>query len=65
MSVTMRDCKSHARGSPMKRLGQPDEIVNVMLMLCARENSYMNAHAIAGDGGVSAYCNEQMNPERG
>jgi NAD(P)-dependent dehydrogenase (short-subunit alcohol dehydrogenase family) len=55
LGVTMRDCKFYARGSPMKRLGQPDEIVNVMLMLCARENNYMNAQAIAVDGRVSAY----------
>ncbi|MGV8892547.1 MAG: SDR family NAD(P)-dependent oxidoreductase [Burkholderiaceae bacterium] len=44
-----------AAGSPMKRLGQPQEIVSVMLMLCAPENSYMNGQAIAVDGGVSAY----------
>lgn len=44
-----------AAGSPMKRLGQPQEIVSAMLMLCAPENSYMNGQAIAVDGGVSAY----------
>lgn len=44
-----------AAGSPMKRLGQPQEIVSVMLMLCAPENSYMNGQAIAIDGGASAY----------
>ncbi|MQQ99234.1 SDR family NAD(P)-dependent oxidoreductase [Glaciimonas soli] len=43
-----------ATGSPMKRLGQPQEIVSVMLMLCAPENSYMTGQAIAVDGGVSA-----------
>lgn len=40
--------------APMKRLGQPEEIVSVMLMLCAPENSYMTGQAIAVDGGVSA-----------
>ncbi|MDZ3993513.1 glucose 1-dehydrogenase [Pseudomonas sp. Teo4] len=44
-----------AQGSPMKRLGTPDEIVAVMLMLCARDNSYMTGQAIAVDGGLSAY----------
>lgn len=44
-----------ASGSPMKRLALPQEIVSVMLMLCAAENSYMNGQAIAVDGGVSAY----------
>jgi NAD(P)-dependent dehydrogenase (short-subunit alcohol dehydrogenase family) len=40
--------------SPMKRLGTPGETVAVMLMLCARENSYMTGQAVAVDGGVSA-----------
>jgi len=44
-----------AQGSPMKRLGTPEEIVAVMLMLCARENSYMTGQAIAVDGGLSAF----------
>ncbi|MET3108002.1 NAD(P)-dependent dehydrogenase (short-subunit alcohol dehydrogenase family) [Oxalobacteraceae bacterium GrIS 2.11] len=43
-----------AAGSPMKRLGQPAEIVSVMLMLLSPENSYMNGQAIAVDGGLSA-----------
>jgi NAD(P)-dependent dehydrogenase (short-subunit alcohol dehydrogenase family) len=38
----------------MKRLGTPGETVAVMLMLCARENSYMTGQAVAVDGGVSA-----------
>lgn len=41
-------------GSPMKRLGQPEEITNVMLMLCSPGNSYMTGQTIAIDGGVSA-----------
>lgn len=44
-----------AQGSPMKRLGRPEEIVSVMLMLCSPENSYMNGQAISVDGGVSAF----------
>ncbi|MNZ16746.1 4-formylbenzenesulfonate dehydrogenase TsaC1/TsaC2 [compost metagenome] len=44
-----------AQGSPMKRLATPDEIVTVMLMLCARENSYMTGQAVAVDGGISAF----------
>lgn len=44
-----------AQGSPMKRLCTPEEIVAVMLMLCARENSYMTGQAIAVDGGLSAF----------
>lgn len=44
-----------AQGSPMKRLGTPEEIVAVMLMLCARENGYMTGQAVAVDGGISAF----------
>ncbi|KWU23854.1 MULTISPECIES: SDR family NAD(P)-dependent oxidoreductase [Burkholderia] len=44
-----------AQGSPMKRLGRPDEIVATMLMLCAQENTYLTGQAVAVDGGVSAF----------
>lgn len=43
-----------AKGSPMKRLGDPGEMVEAMLMLIAPENSYLNGQAIAVDGGASA-----------
>lgn len=43
-----------ARGSPMKRLGEPREMVAAMLTLIDPENSYLNGQAIAVDGGVSA-----------
>ena len=42
------------QGSPMKRLGQPEEMVAAMLMLIDPENSYMNGQTVAVDGGVSA-----------
>jgi len=45
---------SLARGTPMKRLGDPEEMVEVMLMLMSPANSYMNGQAIAVDGGMSA-----------
>ncbi len=44
-----------SKGSPMKRLGEPQEITNVMLMLCSPGNTYMNGQCIAIDGGVSAF----------
>lgn len=44
-----------AAGSPMKRIGEPEEIVAVMLMLLSPANTYMNGQAIAVDGGVSAF----------
>ncbi|KXI28741.1 SDR family NAD(P)-dependent oxidoreductase [Paraglaciecola hydrolytica] len=44
-----------ARGTPMKRLAQPQEIVNTMLLMLSPGNSYMNGQTIAVDGGVSAW----------
>ncbi|GAB3106383.1 SDR family oxidoreductase [Aestuariicella hydrocarbonica] len=43
-----------SRGAPMKRLGLPQEITNVMLLLCSPGNTYMTGQTIAIDGGVSA-----------
>ena len=43
-----------ARGSPMKRLGSPEEVVSAMLHIVDPDNSYMTGQAIAIDGGVSA-----------
>ena len=43
-----------ASGSPMKRLGDPEEMVNAMLHIVDPDNTYMNGLAIAVDGGVSA-----------
>ncbi|MFY0084361.1 SDR family oxidoreductase, partial [Acinetobacter baumannii] len=44
-----------AQASPMKRLAHPSEVVAMMLMMCAKENSYLTGQAIAIDGGVTAY----------
>jgi NAD(P)-dependent dehydrogenase (short-subunit alcohol dehydrogenase family) len=44
-----------AKGSPMKRLGKPEEMVNVMLLILSPGNTYMNGQAIAIDGGVTAW----------
>ena len=43
-----------AKGSPMKRLGAPEEIVSAMLHMVDPDNSYLNGQAIAVDGGVAA-----------
>lgn len=43
-----------ARGAPMKRLGEPEEMVNAMLLIIDPANTYMTGQAIAVDGGVSA-----------
>jgi NAD(P)-dependent dehydrogenase (short-subunit alcohol dehydrogenase family) len=43
-----------SRGAPMKRLGKPEEIVTMMLMMLSPSNTYMTGQCIAIDGGVSA-----------
>jgi len=42
------------RGTPMRRVGRPQEIVNVMLMMISPGNTFMSGQAIAVDGGSSA-----------
>ncbi|MDO6710213.1 glucose 1-dehydrogenase [Aliiglaciecola sp. 2_MG-2023] len=44
-----------AQGSPMRRLGQPQEIVNTMILILSPGNSYMSGQTIAIDGAVSAW----------
>jgi NAD(P)-dependent dehydrogenase (short-subunit alcohol dehydrogenase family) len=44
-----------AKGTPMKRLGDPQEMVNVMLLLLSPGNTYMNGQTIAVDGGVTSW----------
>lgn len=53
MDQSVRD--AIAMRSPMRRIGEPQEIVNTMVLLCSPANSYMNGQAILIDGGVSAY----------
>lgn len=43
-----------AQSSPMKRMGSPEEMVEVMLMLMSPANSFMNGQCVAVDGGMSA-----------
>lgn len=45
---------SLGQGSPMKRIGKPEEIVAMMLMMLSPANTYMTGQCIAIDGGVSA-----------
>ncbi|BFM05950.1 SDR family NAD(P)-dependent oxidoreductase [Halioxenophilus aromaticivorans] len=48
------DDSPFAQASPMKRLGQPQEIVNTMVSLLSPENSYLNGQTLAVDGGILA-----------
>lgn len=43
-----------AQGYPMKRLGRPDEIVGIMLMMVNPNNSCLSGQTISVDGGTSA-----------
>lgn len=44
-----------AQGCPMKRLADPQEIVNTMILILSPGNSYMSGQTIAIDGAVSAW----------
>lgn len=39
---------------PMRRFARPEEIVQAMLWMCSRENSFMTGHALVLDGGLTA-----------
>ncbi|MEO1198655.1 MAG: glucose 1-dehydrogenase [Pseudomonadota bacterium] len=39
---------------PMRRVAEPDEIVQAMLWICAPENSFMTGQAVSIDGGLTA-----------
>jgi NAD(P)-dependent dehydrogenase (short-subunit alcohol dehydrogenase family) len=40
--------------NPMRRLGTPEEICNVIMFLCSEKASFMNGQAVAVDGGLTA-----------
>ena len=40
---------------PMKRLGKPEEIVNIVLFLASDESGYINGATIVADGGMTGY----------
>lgn len=40
---------------PLKRLGRPEEIVNIALFLASEESSYINGATLLADGGMTGY----------
>ena len=40
---------------PIKRLGTPQEIVNIALFLASEDSSYINGTTIVADGGMMGY----------
>jgi len=39
---------------PMQRLAEPEEVANVVIMLCSEYNTYMNGAEVTVDGGLTA-----------
>lgn len=52
-----------ARASPMRRLGRPEDIAGIVVYLCSRAGSHVNAEAIAVDGGAMWQRGELMGPD--
>lgn len=44
-----------AQSNPMKRLADPQEIVNVMVLMLSPKNTYINGQSIVIDGGLSIF----------
>lgn len=40
---------------PLKRLGKPEEIVNIAIFLASEESSYINGATLLADGGMTGY----------
>jgi NAD(P)-dependent dehydrogenase (short-subunit alcohol dehydrogenase family) len=41
--------------SPMRRMGEPEEIARAIAWLCSDESSYVNGQGLALDGGMTAW----------
>lgn len=46
--------KKLVRGIPMRRYGQPEDIANAIVWLCADETGYITGHCLPVDGGMMA-----------
>ncbi len=44
-----------ANASPMKRLGEPQEVARTIVWLCSDAASFINGQAVAIDGGITAW----------
>lgn len=46
--------KHFGKTTALKRVAQPEEVVQAMLFACNKDNSYMTGHELVVDGGVTA-----------
>jgi NAD(P)-dependent dehydrogenase (short-subunit alcohol dehydrogenase family) len=53
--ISAQDKQKLGMGSPMKRISEIHEIVNVMVLMLSPANTYMTGQSIAVDGGVTAW----------
>ena len=45
--------KEMSAGIPMKRIGLPEDVANVISFLCSEESSYVTGEVIRVDGGMA------------
>lgn len=55
--------EKQAQASPTRRLGRPEDIAGIVVFLCSRAGSHVNAEAIAVDGGAVWQRGELMGPD--
>ena len=53
-TTTPRGTTRMVRATPMRRIGEPEEIARVALFLACDESSYMTGAHVPVDGGVTA-----------
>jgi NAD(P)-dependent dehydrogenase (short-subunit alcohol dehydrogenase family) len=53
-SVTKITCRFN-NASPMRRMGEPEEIGRAIAWLCADDSSFVNGQGLALDGGLTAW----------
>jgi len=52
--VSQKMAESTRKASPMKRLGRPEEVAELILWLCSSRSSFVNGVSYAIDGGLTA-----------
>jgi NAD(P)-dependent dehydrogenase (short-subunit alcohol dehydrogenase family) len=47
--------KSIIQNTPMKRFGEPEELISTVLWLCSEESSFITGIIVPVDGGFGAF----------